>query len=343
MLAGVSRIGRNDSNALVGYQRPEVRRHVKDIENYLANGNVLFPNAIILALTSGVVWRPWNGPEASDILGSGTLEIPVPGPGEAPRAWIVDGQQRALALARSPYPKFPVPVSAFVTDDTAVQRDQFLRVNNTRPLPRGLITELLPQLDAGLPERMEMRRIPSGLCEKLDRDPISPFYGLVRRASAAFGRRPNAVITDTALVAMIENSLNRPRGCLFPLQNVATGETNLVSAQQTLYAFWGAVRSVFPDAWGKSPRQSRLMHSVGIRAMGRLMDRAMSGVDPGDPEQLITVSIRLKRLQPVCNWTQGEWEGLGGLPWDHLQNIPQHIRLLSDFLIQTYFTDSGTV
>ena len=39
-----------------------------------------------------------------------------------------------------------VPVNAFIADDVPSQRDQFLRVNNTRPLPRGLITELLPEV-----------------------------------------------------------------------------------------------------------------------------------------------------------------------------------------------------
>ena len=40
------------------------------------------------------------------------------------------------------------------------------------------------------------------------------------------------------------------------------------------------MRDTFPDAWGKPAEQSRLMHGAGIRAMGRLMDRIMSALDP---------------------------------------------------------------
>ena len=47
---------------------------------------------------------------------AGTLKIPFPnGDGRKP-GWIVDGQQRALALARSRRQDFPVPVNAFIAD-----------------------------------------------------------------------------------------------------------------------------------------------------------------------------------------------------------------------------------
>ena len=36
--------------------------------------------------------------------------------------------------------------------------------------------------------------------------------------------------------------------------------------------FWRAVSHVFPEAWDKPPRQSRLMHGAGIASLGFLMD-----------------------------------------------------------------------
>jgi hypothetical protein len=73
------------------------------------------------------------------------LEIPIPDNPDAPRpGWIVDGQQRSLALARTANGRFPVPVSGFATSDLELVRDQFLRVNDVRPLPADLVTELLP-------------------------------------------------------------------------------------------------------------------------------------------------------------------------------------------------------
>jgi hypothetical protein len=33
------------------------------------------------------------------------------------------------------------------------------------------------------------------------------------------------------------------------------------------------VKDAFPEAWGKPSSQSRLVHGVGIKAMGIIMDR----------------------------------------------------------------------
>ena len=49
-VADISRISRDDSSHLRGFQRKEIKSHVRSIVNYLNSGPVLFPNAIILAL-----------------------------------------------------------------------------------------------------------------------------------------------------------------------------------------------------------------------------------------------------------------------------------------------------
>ena len=45
-VADVSRVSRDDTGKLIGYQRAEVRRHVRDIVDYLDSKEVLFPNPI---------------------------------------------------------------------------------------------------------------------------------------------------------------------------------------------------------------------------------------------------------------------------------------------------------
>src|SRR5205823_9003222 len=146
---------------LNGYQRPEFNTHIRNIVEYLDSGPVLFPNSIILALPSGVRFKEVRGPKVDKGYAvPGTLEIPVPRNGGPKPAWIVDGQQRALALARSRRKDFPVAVNAFVANDVQSQREQFLRVNSTRPLPRGLITEMLPEVGSVLPPHLAMRRAP---------------------------------------------------------------------------------------------------------------------------------------------------------------------------------------
>ena len=53
-IADISRVSRDDFGELIGYQRPEVRQHVQEITDYLDGDRVLFPNPIIIALSSAV-------------------------------------------------------------------------------------------------------------------------------------------------------------------------------------------------------------------------------------------------------------------------------------------------
>jgi len=338
-LADISRVSRDEAGQLLGYQRPEVRQHVKNIVEYLNSEAVLFPNPIILALSSKTVFKEVRGPKVDDGNAvAGTLEIELPGADEPKPAWIVDGQQRALALSQSSRTDLLVPINAFLADEVDVQRDQFLRINSTKPLPRGLITELLPTVETVLPANLAVRRAPAALCDALNRESSSPFFGLIRRASQGRPKNGPAVFADTALVAMIQESLMTPSGCLFPYRNMATGETDFPAIKRVLYTYWGAVREVFPDAWGLPPTKSRLTHSVGIRAMGRLMDRVMAAVDIRNARAKDQVRREIELIRPVCRWTAGCWEELDGLPWNELQSVQRHIGMLSSILMRAYLT-----
>ncbi|MGY2129390.1 DGQHR domain-containing protein DpdB [Blastococcus sp. SYSU DS0617] len=339
-VADISRISRDEEGQLIGYQRPEVRRHVNQIVDYLDGDSVLFPHAVILALPSTVKFRQSRGPGTHDgLAAAGTLEIPLPKPGEPRPGWLVDGQQRALALARTKRQDLPVPVTAFIADDIEVQRDQFLRVNNVQPLPRGLVTELLPEVWTSLSPKMSAKRIPSALVDLLNRQPASPFHGLIKRASTPESERPLAVVTDTVLVSAIEESLNSSAGALYPYRNMATAQTDVDGIYRLLLCYWRAVRSVFPDAWGLPPTESRLMHGAGLRAMARLMDRVMLTVDPDQKDAEDRVRRELAKIAPFCRWTEGEWDELG-VAWDALQNVQKDIRMLSNYLVRLYIQQS---
>lgn len=336
-IADVSRLSRNDAGSLIGYQRPEVKKHVREIVEYIDSGPVLFPNSIILALSSRVSFVRSRGPQVqAGLVSAGTLEIPAPTAAGTRPAWVVDGQQRFLALSMAKRQHFPVPISGFVADDVDIQRDQFLRVNNTKPLPRGLITELLPEVQFTLPTRLAVRRIPAILCERLALDPSSPFRGLIRRPSTQPQDRAQAVVADTSLVKTIQGSLSSSSGCLFPYRNIVTGETDMEGIWAILKTYWSAVRETFPEAWGKPPSESRLMHGAGIQSMGRLMDRIMSFVDPRSDDARRRVGKELSLVAPSCHWTGGDWDGMAGMHWDEVQNVSRHIKLLSSYLIRTY-------
>lgn len=341
-IADISRVSRDQSGDLIGYQRPEVRQHIQEIVDYLDSDQVVFPNPIILALSPEVKFTSGRGPVVGD-GGSvqGKLEIPLPA-GNAPKpGWIVDGQQRTLALSLAKRQDFTVPINAFVTDSIDLQRDQFLRINNTRPLPRGLVTELLPAISSPLPRRLALKQMPSELCDLLNSDEDSPFHSLIRRSSTSTQGRRSAVVTDTSIVEMLKESLTTSSGCLFPFRDIAANETDFAGVWQTLVTYWSAVRATFPDAWGKPPTKSRLMHGAGIRAMGRLMDRIMAPIDPRRDTAYGQVLADLALVAPSCRWTAGTWDEID-LRWNEVQNVGRHINHLSSYLVRIYVQAKAT-
>ncbi|WP_045820821.1 DGQHR domain-containing protein DpdB [Williamsia herbipolensis] len=337
MVADVARISRDDAGKLIGYQRPERRSHVKQILDYLDSEDVVFPNGLILALPENVRFKSSRGPGTTDGLAtSGVLEIPLPLHDDEPRpAWIVDGQQRSLALSQAKNRRFPVPIAGFVAPTLALQREQFLRVNTVSPLPSNLVTELLPEVFTAPSPRLSARRLPSALVDMLNQDPGSPFVGMIKRASTDVATKKQSFVTDTSLVEALKESLESPSGVLFPYRNIATGSTDTEGIRKLLVIYWNAVRELFPDAWGKPSTKSRLMGGVGIRAMSRLMDRVMAQVDIDSSDAGEATARELRRIEPVCRWTHGTWEELG-LPWNELQNTPRHISALSNFLARAY-------
>jgi DGQHR domain-containing protein len=342
-VADISRLSRDDTGKLLGYQRREVKKHVTDITEYLDSETPLFPHPLIIAFSSKVVFTSSRGKRVNDgVSTAGTISIPVPRNGGAKPGWLVDGQQRALALSRSRRRDFPVPVCAFITDNIELQRDQFLRINNTRPLPRGLVTELLPEVSCPLPANLAVRKVPAAICDLLNREDLSPFKGLIRRPSTPEQDKSHAVISDTVVVKMIEESLTHTSGCLFPYRNVATSECDHSGIWSVLLTFWCAVRDTFPEAWGKPSTKSRLMHGVGIRSMGKLMDRMMGSIDPRDQDGAKVVLRDLAAIAPLCRWTSGAWTELGGIEWNELQNLHKHLSVLSNFLIRSYLERRAT-
>jgi DGQHR domain-containing protein len=336
-VADISRIERTEGDSLKGFQRTEIKNHVKGIVDYLNHGNVLFPNAIILAMSPEVVFKASRGTKPTgdeSIAESGTLTIPVNASGDR-MAWIVDGQQRSLALAQAKNQEIPVPVIGFVSNDLEVQREQFILVNKARPLPGRLINELLPETSGlTLPKDLSSRKVPSELCNLLNQDKSSPFYKLIKRISDQ-KNGGTAVVTDTAVVTMIRNSLNNPLGALSSYRGATSRDgMDINGMYKVLCTFWGAAKEVFPEAWGKDPRKSRLMHSAGILAMGMLMDRIyarLSGVN----EDFTSMKKELERIAPNCHWTSGTWDQIG-VPWNEIQNTPKDIKKLQDVLVRTY-------
>lgn len=335
-VADISRIRKDSADKLLGYQRGEVQNHIDEIVEYLNNEKVLFPNAIILAMSSEVQFKQSRGPRVGDGTSfAGVLEIPIKKDSQKV-AWIVDGQQRTMALQKCKVMNLMIPVTAFISDDFEIHRTQFLLVNKVKPLPKGLINELLPEVNTTLPPSLAKNKIPSAICNILNKDPESPFRGLIIRQTTDRTNNKTAVITDNGLIQVIRTSLNNVHGCLYQYKNVATGEIDVESIRKVLNLYWMEVKNLFPDAWGKHASKSRLMGGVGIKSMGILMDRIMCNINPNEANVQQKVKKALKPIKPYCAWTDGTWKQLNNCSWRQLQNTASDVKNLSNMLIRVY-------
>lgn len=327
-IAEISRIRPAVCGGVAGFQRPEIRSHIRNIIDYLERGSVLFPNAIIIALAPGIRFSAARGTKpslAEQSSEAGTLSIPVRPDRKA--GWIVDGQQRTLALTETKSGALAVPVIAFVSGDLSVHREQFILVNKARPLSHRLIDELLPQTGSMLPRDLSVRRVPSMLCNSLNDGSDSPFRNLIRRPS--FDGH-EAVVMDSSLIKVFRRSIQDPRGAL-AVHAAPDGSADLDGMYRLVVTYWSAVRDVFSDAWGLPPDQSRLMHSAGIEAMGVLMDQIMTRRECSS-EGYAAVRRTIERIAPACRWTDGTWEALGRR-WNDIQCTTRDVRALANLLV----------
>ena len=324
----ISRVSRHGEEGLEGYQRPEVMAHINQIRDYLESDNPLLPNAIVVAFDDTVRFKPNPGKDGTDspFSRSGVLEIPIDDSvaEEDKPGWIVDGQQRSAALRDARISGFAVCVIGFLAEGLEEQRQQFILVNATKPLPKGLIYELLPSTGGKLPVALQRRRHPALISERMNFDDDSPLQGMIRTPTNGTG-----VVADNTILKMLENSLSD--GVLYLY-------TDIEDQLELLKQFWAAVAEVFPEAWGLLPRKSRLMHGAGFISMGFLMDTI---ADRNRKSKKLTKQLFKNELMPlkdVCSWTEGSWDFDGGntLKWNEVQNVPRHIQLLSSHLLGKY-------
>jgi DGQHR domain-containing protein len=331
--ATVSRIRRDDQHQLDGYQRPEVLSHIKQIRTYLESEDPLLPNAIVIAFDNRVRFEAADvQPFGQAFTRMGVLLIPVDPQlaDEEKPGWIVDGQQRSAAIREAEVASFPVCVSAFIAKDDTEQREQFILVNSTKPLPKGLIYELLPQTEATLPALLRKRRFPAYLLQRLNFDEDSPLRERIQTPT-----NPAGIIRDNSILKMLEHSLQD--GALHSYRDPYTGTGDVHSMLELLRNFWAAVASVFEEAWELPPKRSRLTHGVGIVSMGFLMDAILDCFTDRIPNQA-EFEEHLEPLSSVCRWTKGEWELGSGhrRKWNELQNTSADIQLLADHLLTRY-------
>jgi DGQHR domain-containing protein len=323
--ATISRINRQNGHSVAGYQRPEVLSHISEIRGYLESENPILPNALVVAFDKRVKFQSATKSRGA-CSQTGVLEIPLDEWEDETQkpGWIVDGQQRAAALRDAQINGFPICVVGFIAENTEEQRQQFILVNATKPLPKGLIYELLPSTNGKLPTALQKRRYPAEISERLNFDEDSPLKGMIRTPTNGDG-----IIADNSILKMVENSLS---------DGVLYRYTSINEQLTIMKNFWKAVHLVFPKCWNLPPRKSRLMHGAGIVAMGFLMDTIADRHRHNDELSISVFQNDLKPLAEICRWTEGYWDFGPGtqMKWNEVQNVPRHIQLLANYLLVRY-------
>ena len=328
--ASVRYASRSNNGGLSGYQRERVETHIRAIHAYLENADAILPNAIVIGFSNGVRFEPLPGAVRSEWGTPGHVAIPIPRQGDPKPGFIIDGQQRVTALAKlAPDRQFPVIVVGFLSGSEDLQREQFVLVNKTRPLPRDLLNELLPHMEGHVPGAWGGRRMAALVLEILRFSEGSPFYGRVRGIGSSHSA---ANISQASILSVLERSL---RHGVLQANLARDAEAGPPAVAVVVSTFFSAVARIWPHAWSLSPRSSRLVHGVGIYAMGMLMDVVMSEVNVASGRRLRAVERRIRVLETRCAWTDGRWPELD-CDWNGLQNTSQDKRRLSEYLLREY-------
>ena len=300
-----------------GFQRALDMTRVSEIGSYLSK-NPILPNALVVAFREGTlqfVSLPGQREDSAARFGHLTVRAKyidhdgelVALPENERIGYVIDGQHRLKGIESSTLTEgfFPVIISAFYKVDARFQLGQFYALNQTVPISRALLALLRRELGLQLSPREAYKKAVSDVCELLQSKPGSPFEPEKYVGSPIYKGPLSITVVEGMVKKAIENTNLRWKW----KQNA-----NLIPASdlqyigQSLYVYWKGVSELFPNSWGKRPKDQRLFCAMGLYTMIKFFDKVMENIDINSPHSVQEVKNKLAPIKDI--------------PWGKMQAIP---------------------
>lgn len=300
----VRRMADSESRQLddyIGIQRPLIESRVRQINSYISGVDSSFPNSIIIAMNSdNLSWNENNG----DFIIS-----PNEGDDLSKLAKILDGQHRIAGFDDSnttfindigDVSDFELLITIFVDADISTQANVFSTVNLAQTkVNKSLVYDL---------ESLAYSRSPEKTCHDiavlLNKEKDGPFEKRIKRLGVATPNISNETLTQAAFVENLmklitfdaksdrnyflakqkggkiakEYSLEKTDDkslIKYPLRQSFLSDKDFIIATN-VSNFFNSVRSLWPNAWDKSNKQSSLNKTIGLIALFRILRDILS-------------------------------------------------------------------
>lgn len=300
----VRRMADSESRQLddyIGIQRPLIESRVKQINSFISGVDSSFPNSIIIAMNSDNV--SWNESDGDFIISPNE-------DGDFNKlAKILDGQHRIAGFDKNnttfindvgDVSDFELLITIFIDADISTQANVFSTVNLAQTkVNKSLVYDL---------ESLAYSRSPEKTCHDiavlLNKEKDGPFEKRIKRLGVATPNIANETLTQAAFVENLmklitfdaksdrnyflakqkggkiakEYSLEKTDDkslIKYPLRQSFLFDKDFIIAAN-VSNFFNSVRTLWPNAWCKSNKQSSLNKTIGLIALFRILRDILS-------------------------------------------------------------------
>ncbi len=264
-------------NSTQGYQRPPERSRITRIGSFLINsivkdtddGDGLFPSAVTLAAR-----KPLQYDANSKTL---TLRLDQP-------LQVVDGQHRIAGLryaieekGETELENYPIPFVIIETSERYIEMNQFRIINGTAKSVRtDLVNAILTAMatrrgESMLKEKDRWRVVVTRVVDRLDKDPGSPWSGLIMMPDETGSPKGSngKVMRATSFMASLKPVYDWLKNLNF-LDKFDTLEDEAEFVYGVVAPYWTAVQQVVPEAF-ENPDEHVIQKTPGLFSLHKIL------------------------------------------------------------------------